>query len=141
MDHISTTTGTTTILTTHESAVIHYIQMLDIDMIDTLLETGRTYQDMDKDVFIRKLGYALDEFLNSGDTHLTCKSGQCNTEMCNYRCRGYSFTGNNSGKHMDLIIEKNEEGRVLDIYECLFFLCDGMRTTNSYRTRVKIDIV
>jgi hypothetical protein len=27
--------------------------------------------------------------------------------------------------HIDLIIEKVEDGKVLDIYECIFFLPDG----------------
>jgi len=35
---------------------------------------------------------------------------------------------------MDLIIEKNHEGKVLDIYECRFFLCNGIwrRETGEY---------
>jgi hypothetical protein len=41
--------------------------------------------------------------------------------------------------HIDLIIEKNEEGKVLDIYECIFFLPDGEEKTTSYQTRAKID--
>jgi len=58
---------------TQEDAIILFIKQLDIDMINTLLDEGRTYQDMKKEIFIRKLGYVFDEFLNSGDTELTYK--------------------------------------------------------------------
>lgn len=126
-------------LNTQEDAVLYFIQRLDVDMINTLLDDGRTYQDMEKDIFIRKLGYAFDEFLDCGDTFLNCSSGKCDAVMCNFQCRGYSFTGNNSGKHLDLIIEKNVEGKVLDMYECRFFICDEKEKKNNYETRVKIE--
>jgi len=29
--------------------------------------------------------------------------------------------------YIDLIIEKSEDGKVLDIYECIFFLPDGKK--------------
>jgi hypothetical protein len=135
----TTTNKITRPLITHEDAVIHFIQQLDIDMMNTLLDEGRTYQDMEKHVFVRKLGYAFDEFIDSGETSLNCTSGQCDAVKCNFKCRGYSFTVNNSDKHMDLIIEKDHEGKVLDIYECRFFLCNGMEKRNSYETRVRID--
>jgi hypothetical protein len=124
---------------TQEDAIILFIKQLDIDMINTLLDEGRTYQDMKKEIFIRKLGYVFDEFLNSGDTELTYKPGKCEAPMCNYQCRGYSFTGNTSGKHIDLIIEKETNGKVIDVYECKFFLCDGEENTTKYQSRVRID--
>jgi hypothetical protein len=40
---------------------------------------------------------------------------------------------------MDLIVEKDNNGIVQDIYECRFFLCDGKERRNSYETRVRID--
>lgn len=135
----TTTNKITSPLITQEDAVIHFIQQLDIDMINTLLDDERTYQDMEKHDFVRKLGYAFDEFIDSGETSLNCASGKCDAVKCNYQCRGYSFTGNNSEKHMDLIIEKDNQGKVLDIYECRFFLCDGKEKSNSYETRVRID--
>ncbi len=134
-----TTNKITSPIITQEDAVIHFIQQLDIDMINTLLDEGRTYQDMEKHDFIRKLGYAFDEFMDSGDTALSNSSGKCDAVKCNFQCRGYSIKGNNSAKHLDLIIEKDNQGKVLDIYECRFFLCDGKKKWNSYETRVKID--
>ena len=135
----TTTNKITSPLISQEDAVIHFIQKLDIDMINTLLDEGRTYQDMEKHNFIRKLGYAFDEFIDSGDATMNCTTGKCDAVKCNFQCRGYSFTGNKSGKHLDLIIEKDNQGKVLDIYECRFFLCDGKEKTNSYETRVRID--
>ena len=135
----TTTNKITSPLITQEDAVIHFIQQLDIDMINTLLDEGRTYQDMEKYVFVRKLGYAFDEFTDSGDTALRISPGKCDAVKCNFQCRGFSFTGNNSDKHMDLIIEKDNQGKVLDMYECRFFLCDGKKKRNSYETRVRID--
>ena len=126
-------------LKTQEDAVLYFLQRLDVDMVNTLLDDGRNYQDMEKDIFIRKLGYAFDEFLDCGDTFLNCLSGKCDAVMCNFKCSGYSFTGNNSGKHLDLIVEKSTEGNVLDMYECRFFLIDGNTKTNDYETRVRID--
>jgi hypothetical protein len=125
-------------LKTQEDAVRYFISRLDADMVDTLLDEKRTYQDMDKQVFIANLRHAFDEFLEAGDTVLLCTPGQCNSTECNYRYRGYSFEGNKSTKHMDLIIENDNEGRVRDIYECRHFLCDGNRKTNCMDTRVRI---
>ena len=105
-------------------AVLHFLQNLDIDMIDAVLEDNRTYQDLEKHVFIQKLGYALDEFIQSGDTFLNRHPGFCNSEICNYKCTGFSFIGNNSGHHFDLIFDI-KEGLVHDIYECTQFKCFG----------------
>jgi hypothetical protein len=98
-------------LTTQEDAVVYFIEQLDIDMVNTLLDNNRTYQDFSKDVFIQKLDEAFDVFLKSGDTCLTRSPGQCHHRDCNLACRGYSFTGNSSKKHLDLIIEKTNPVR------------------------------
>lgn len=107
-------------LQTQALAVIHFIQKLDIEMVDSLLDDSREYQDMKKDVFINKFGHALNEFIESGDTFLNSTKGFCDSVICNYKCKGFSFVGNNSGNFIDLIIEI-EEGKVLDIYECTHF--------------------
>ena len=80
----TTTNKITSPLITQEDAVIHFIQQLDIDMINTLIDEGRTYQDMEKHVFVRKLGYAFDEFIDSGETSLNCTSGQCDALNVKY---------------------------------------------------------
>ena len=107
---------------TQSDAVLHFLQQLDIEMIDAVLEPNRTYQDFEKNIFVQKLGYALDEFIKSGDTYLNRFPGHCNLEICNYKCKGFTFIGNNSGNYFDLIIDI-KEGVVHDIHECRVFKC------------------
>ena len=116
---------------TQSDAVLHFLQHLDIEMIDSVLEPNRTYQDFEKNSFVQKLGYALDEFIQSGDTYLNSFPGQCNSEICNYKCKGFTFIGNNSGNYFDLIVDI-KEGVVMDIYECThFFTFESLKTINK----------
>lgn len=108
-------------------------------MIDTLLDNNRTYQDMEKNEFIRKLGYVIDDFLQAADTKLIRKTGICDAVKCHSKFKGHTFTGNNSGMHIDLIIEKNENGKVLDILSMLVPFTGKQKTTN-YQNRVKFAI-
>ena len=111
---------------TQSDALLHFLQTMDIEMIDSVLEPNRTYQDLDKQVFIQKLGFALDEFIESGDTFLKRYPGMCNAGNCNYKSKGFTFIGNHSGNYFDLIIDiKN--GVVQDIYECTSFKCPDQK--------------
>ncbi len=121
---------------TQSDAVLHFLQHLDIEMIDSVLEPNRTYQDFEKNTFVQKLGYALDEFIQSGDTYLNRFPGQCNSEICNYKCKGFTFIGNNSGHFFDLIIDI-KDGVVIDIYECTLFKC--LAKGLSKNNRIVID--
>jgi hypothetical protein len=106
---------------TQADAVIHFFQHLDIEMIDAILEENRTYQDFEKVVFIQKLGEALNEFIQDGDTYLNLHDGFCNSKSCcNFKCSGYTFIGNASGNYFDLFFEITE-GIVHDITECSTF--------------------
>ena len=107
-------------LKTQADTVIYFIERLDIDMVDAFLDNKKTYQDFEKSKFIKKFGIAFDEFINSGDTFLNKYSGFCNAEICNYKCKGFSFIGNSSKNYFDLIIDI-EDGVVQDIYECTQF--------------------
>jgi len=121
---------------TQSDAELHFLQQLDIEMIDSILEPNRTYQDFEKDTFIQKLGYALDEFIELGDTYLNRNPGQCNSKICNFKCKGFTFIGNNSGNYFDLIVEI-KDGVVQDIYECNNFKCfDPLVSKNE---RIEID--
>ena len=107
-------------LKTQAGAVIYFLQKIDIEMINEILDDNRTYQDFEKYIFIHKLGNALNEFIAAGDTFLNCYSGFCNAEICNFKCSGFSFIGNNSKNYLDLIIDI-KDGVVQDIYECSIF--------------------
>ena len=113
----------TVALKTQVDAALYFLQRLDIDMVSSVLEDGRTYQNFAKPLFIEKLDNALDEFIEEGDTYLNRYEGSCNSKSCNYKCKGYSFVGNNSRNYFDLIIDV-KDGVVNDIYECFSFRCE-----------------
>lgn len=113
----------TVALKTQVDAVLYFLQRLDIDMVSSVLEDKRTYQNFAKPLFIKKLEDAVDEFIEAGDTYLNRYKGSCNSKSCNYKCKGYSFVGNNSGNYFDLIIDA-KYGVVNDIYECFSFKCE-----------------
>ena len=113
----------TVALKTQVDAVLYFLQRLDIDMVSSVLEDNRTYQNFAKPLFIKKLEDALDEFIEAGDTYLNRYKGSCNSKRCNYKCKGYSFVGNNSANYFDLIIDV-KDGVVNDIYECFSFKCE-----------------
>ena len=123
-------------LKSQSGAVVYFLQRLDIEMVNDILDENRTYQDLKKHIFIQKLGNALDEFISAGDTFLNCYRGYCNAEICNYKCSGYSFVGNNSNFYMDLIIDV-KEGVVHDIYECSDF--KHLEPVIKKRKRIRID--
>ena len=103
-------------LNTQVDAVIYFFQRLDIEMVSDILEDNRTYQDFEKTLFVYKLGNAFDEFIKAGDTFLQCNTGFCNSKLCNYKRKGYSFIGNHSCNYLDMIIEIKDDV-VQDMYE------------------------
>lgn len=123
-------------LKTQAGNIIYFLQRMDIEMINDLLDDKYTYQEFKKSVFILKLDQALDEFISNGDTFLNCYTGFCDSEICNYKCSGYSFVGNNSGYYMDLIIEV-KDGFVCDMCECAKF--KTLETGVKKRKRIRID--
>ncbi|MBU3714114.1 MAG: hypothetical protein FGM46_04120 [Ferruginibacter sp.] len=125
---------------TQVESFVYYLQNMDIEMISNLLDEKRTYQRVSKTEFIHRLGLAIDEFRKLGDTYLNKISGRCDSSLCNYKCNGFAFIGNNSNKHLDLVFEQDEDGNILDMQECVFFLCVVQKKRTDCLTRVKIDI-
>jgi hypothetical protein len=111
---------------TQAGALLYFLQRLDIAMISTVLDDKKTYQNFEKPLFIKKLGAALDEFIEAGNTYLNRYEGVCNSKTCNFNCKGYSFVGNQSQDYLDLIIDI-QDGVVLDIYECFSFKCENQK--------------
>lgn len=112
-------------LNCQSDAVIHFIERLDIDMVDELLDADRTYSDLEKPIFIHKLGLAFDQFLKAGDSSLIKSKGVCTGQGCdNIGCSGYRFVGDSSGLFLDVvIIEKN--GHINDMFDCTFLEVKG----------------
>jgi len=107
---------------THLGCVLYFMQRLDIEMVADLLDDKRTYQDMNKDTFIEKLGIAFDTFRSGGDSYLNRSEGYCNSTSCHFKKNGFSLRGTKSFNFMDLIIE-TENNFITDIYECTEFKC------------------
>jgi len=99
-------------------AIQHFIQNMDIEMIDAFLDNDLTYQDFKKKVFINKLSKSFEEFKNTGDTMLVSYIGSCN--VCDKTKTGYTFIGNNSNNYMSIIFD-TADGKIKDLYECSDF--------------------
>lgn len=124
-------------LETQVDAVVYFIQKLDIDMIDDILDPSKSYQNFEKPIFIHKLGIAFSKFIELGNNFLETSKGFCDSEICNYKCSGYSFVGNNSGHYLNLIIDVKND-LIRDIYECSEFSLseDGKKFRNSKRIEI-----
>jgi hypothetical protein len=109
-------------LKTNADAVFYFLERMDSNMLNLILDKNILYQDYEKKLFVKKLSYAFDEFLSRGNSYLNRFEGKCTSNICtNANCKGFSFVGNSSKDYMDLIIEiKNN--KVTDIYECSKFI-------------------
>ena len=125
--------------TTQAEAVIYYIQEMDVDMIDLILDKDKTYQHMPKSDFIEKLTNAIENFKQHKNDKLIGYAGFCDTEKCVHHCKnGYSFIGNRSKHRMDIILEVTN-GNVQDLCECADFrIIDKNIDVKAY-SRVYID--
>lgn len=125
-------------LKTQADAVLYFLQRLDMNMLKLLLKEA-TYQDMDKRIFLRKLTYALETFIENGDTYLNVYPGKCiSTECNNASCLGYSFIGNKSANYMDLIFDVKVD-LVKDIYECFHLSTDDDNINRKKQILIDID--
>ena len=109
-------------LKTNSDAVFYFLERMDSNMLNLILDKNLPYQDYEKKMFVKKLSYAFDEFLSRGNSYLNRFEGKCTSNICtNANCKGFSFVGNSSKDYMDLILEiKNN--KVTDIYECSKFI-------------------
>ncbi|MCK6649149.1 MAG: hypothetical protein L6Q66_05810 [Bacteroidia bacterium] len=99
-------------------AIKHFIQKMDIEMVDTFLDEKKTYQDFEKCLFIKKLQGAFEAFGALGDTFLFAHEGNCNS--CDKTKCGITFIGNNSNNYMNIIFDE-VDNKIYDLYECADF--------------------
>lgn len=106
---------------TQAEAVIYYIQEMDIEMVDLILENDKLYQDMPKSDFIERLYGIVDILKYNKSDKLIGYEGFCDSNNCTNSCKnGYAFKANNSKHILNLIFEA-ENGIIQDIYECYEF--------------------
>ena len=108
-------------LETQAEAIIYFMQEMDINMIDLILDEKLTYQDFPKSKFIGLLDNAFNNLRNKGNTKLIANSGYCDSNVCPNQCNyGHSFMGNLSQHKLDIIFDV-KNGKVMDLYECYDF--------------------
>jgi hypothetical protein len=119
-------------------AFLYYMSKLDIEMIELILDDHKTYQDVSKTIFIERLQNVLDNFISNGDTHLKLLNGECNN--CYKSCKGYSFIGNTSANHLDLIIVGSST-EIFDIYDCTDFSLneEDIELSKKYKIEIYAD--
>ncbi len=103
------------------SAIRHFIEQMDIEMINAFLDAKNTYQDMEKEKFLSKLERVFQSFRNFGDTFLLPYQGRCNN--CYKDKVGYTFVGNFSFNYISIIVD-SEKGTIKDMFECSSFMND-----------------
>lgn len=98
--------------------IIDSFEKMNLSMLEVLLDEDKTYQEATKDVFLDKIKESFSTLKDRGDTNLQAYKGFCNSTECpNRGCKGYSFVGNNSKNHIDLIFDEVNDD-VNDIYNC-----------------------
>lgn len=116
-------------ISTQPQAIRHFIEKMDIEMIDAFLDNDKTYQDFKKEVFISRLQQAFEEFKSFGDTHLNSIEGSCN--RCDKTKTGFTFIGNNSNNYMDIIFDTTDN-KIEDLYQCVEFKkCANLKCNNN----------
>lgn len=122
-----------------KESIIESFQKMDWDMLAVFLDNNKTYQNATKEVFLEKLNAAFSELKENGDTFLLPHKGFCNFDKCpNKGCKGYSFVGNMSNKHIDLIFDELEDN-IKDIYHCNDFKTNDK--TVKIKSLIGIDIM
>ena len=121
---------------TQFEAVVHFIQQMDIEMLKDILDDKLTYQHTEKYLFINMLDTAFNTIKKSGNTFLITHKGRCTNSGCPNNAKGYSFRGELTGAHIDLIIVESG-GLVKNIYECGSLRCN---TKPAPAFGIKIDL-
>jgi hypothetical protein len=106
-------------ISSQDEAIKHFMEQMDIEMVDAFLEGNITYQDMDKQIFLSKLDRVFEAFKESGDAFLMSFSGSCNS--CDKNKQGFTFVGNYSFNYISIIFD-SENGTINDMYECSSFI-------------------
>ena len=127
-------TQTETKISNQTQAIQHFIEKMDIEMVDAFLDNDKTYQDFEKYLFISKLQQVFSTFADRGDTHLLTVEGSCNS--CDKTKTCFTFIGNNSNNYMSIIFDTTDN-KINDLYECSDF--KNKQTNLNLKERIYID--
>jgi hypothetical protein len=115
-------------ISTQIEAVRYCIENMDIKMIDAFLDNKKTYQDLPKEEFIKKLAVRFIEFKIAGDSQLISYVGKCTG--CQEGKIGYAFVGNKTGKYFNLLFISTD-GVINDLFECGSFKPKNIALDNN----------
>jgi hypothetical protein len=89
----------------NRTEIVNAISNMDLELLQEALDEDKTYQDVSKTIFIKKLSEVFNQFKISNDSKLIPNSGFCTGTGCpNNGCKGISFVGNHSKYHLDLVV-------------------------------------
>ena len=101
--------------------IIKAFSEMNVSLLEMTLDDDIKYPlNLTKDKFIVKISNVFDKFKKAKDMILTPYTGKCNADNCSNNegeCVGYSFVGNISKKHIDLIFDELDDN-IKDIYHC-----------------------
>lgn len=94
---------------------------MDLEALSNLLEDNITYQGISKTLFLQKLKQIFIVFKKEDTRLLAYQSKCCSNECVNLNNKGVCFVGDNSGRHLNLIIEADTNDIITNIYNCHAF--------------------
>jgi hypothetical protein len=117
--------GDVTYFKRNRETIVKAISNMDMKALEVILDESITYQDVSKKVFLNKLNELFKD-LKKTDDYLTINDGKCQSDECpNKNKCGVLFSGNKSGNNFPLIIEKDENNNIKDLYYCNDFHCES----------------
>ncbi|MFN3999680.1 hypothetical protein [Algoriphagus sp.] len=125
--------------------VLSAFSSMDAKELSELLNPESTFQDLPKNLFVRKVEETFKEFKKAGDAFLEVESGNC----CNLTCNptlirtAYRFTGDKTRNYLDFrfIVELTDDGKdhsILDIFECYSLRCKERKDWYGEQIRLSI---
>ena len=105
-----------------DEIIIAAFKTMNLQIFEEILDDDKKYEAKSKWVFLAKLRDKFNWFKEKGDTELTIKPGRCGG-WCNEGEKGFSLTGNNSGKSTSYLIIKDEkQAEIIDLIQCSTFI-------------------
>jgi hypothetical protein len=103
-------------------AFVHFMCKMDIEMLDLILNDKLTYQDLQKEDFLKEINELFEAFKALGNTELIASMGYCKFGKCGPTKNGFAFYGNKTPfESAAYIIQNDSRNRIEDVYLCTSF--------------------